>query len=126
MVLGGSSWRVSVRLVIGRSSVRIRPRAPFVLVKGYQARRAHSGGSGGGNLSALIGRRYTFGLAPGSVATTRAQRRKTRDPAHRGAQRQRPMPTRRGPSSADARMLDWSKPPVRPVWGEPGRIVSSG
>jgi hypothetical protein len=38
---------------------------PFVLVKGYQARRAHSGGSGRGNLSALIGRRYTFGLAPG-------------------------------------------------------------
>jgi hypothetical protein len=33
--------------------------------EGYQARRAHSGGSGGGNLSALIGRRYTFGLAPG-------------------------------------------------------------
>src|SRR5215211_2144361 len=28
MVLGGSSWKVSVRLVIGRSSVRIRPRAP--------------------------------------------------------------------------------------------------
>jgi len=27
MVLGGSSWKVSVRLVIGRSSVRIRPRA---------------------------------------------------------------------------------------------------
>src|SRR5215211_5697008 len=28
MVLGGSSWKVSVRLVIGRSSVRIRPRVP--------------------------------------------------------------------------------------------------
>jgi hypothetical protein len=51
MGLGGSSWKVSVRLVVGRSRVRIPPRAPFPQIKGYQARRARSAGSGGGNLS---------------------------------------------------------------------------
>jgi hypothetical protein len=50
MVLNGSSWKVSVRLVIGRSSVRIRPRAPKQQVKSYQANRANFGGFGGGNL----------------------------------------------------------------------------
>jgi hypothetical protein len=51
MVLDGSSWKVSVRLVIGRSSVRIRPRAPKPQVRRHQATRAGSGGIGGGNLS---------------------------------------------------------------------------
>jgi len=40
-----------LRLVIGRSSVRIPPRASFPQVKGYQARRAYSAGASGGNLT---------------------------------------------------------------------------
>jgi hypothetical protein len=35
MVLAGPSWKASVRLVIGRSSVRIRPRAPKPQLRGH-------------------------------------------------------------------------------------------
>jgi hypothetical protein len=51
MVLDRSSWRVSVRLVIGRSSVRIRPRALKPQVNGCQASQVQSWRIGGGNLS---------------------------------------------------------------------------
>ena len=44
MGLGGSSRKVSIRLVIGRSSVRIRPRAPKLQVRG-QFWRYRLGGS---------------------------------------------------------------------------------
>jgi hypothetical protein len=42
---GRSSWKVSVRLVIGRSSVRIRPRAPKPQVRGHFWHCARRGGN---------------------------------------------------------------------------------
>jgi hypothetical protein len=39
---------------IGRSRLRIPPRAPFVQVNGYQASRVRFSGFGGGNLSVLL------------------------------------------------------------------------
>jgi hypothetical protein len=50
MGLGGSRWKVRDRPVIGRSRVRIPPRAPFSQVRGHQASRANCDGFGGGNL----------------------------------------------------------------------------
>jgi len=76
MVLVGSSWKVSVRLVIGRSRVRIPPRAPFPQVKGCQASRAEFSRFGAGNLRvALTPLHRRTGLTRGSVRLHRGHRR---------------------------------------------------